>query len=359
MTTIDPELVAQAEATIEHFNANHADTVLFVARHLTATPGLVDAEFGDFDPSGLVLNVVDGDGPRVVRVDFESTITSIGDMQVHLRGHLVAARAADPDGALTSMEREQARQGSIPTRVVDVVAFEDLAPNLRQITIGGLGDHEPLGPDDFFLVMLPKEGLDHQLDGTHDFAYFMALPDDEKPAWAYYTCRRFRPEVGEMDLWFVLHDHEGAVSSWARRVQVGDRAGLWGPREGFEPPADTTAYLLVGDETGLGAFAAILDSADGGVPVHAVVESDDGKPVIDLPARPKDTVQWVSRDGADHGRGSALLDAVSALTLDTNGLYAYGAAESREITAVRKHLRHVVGMAATQVEMIGYWRRND
>jgi NADPH-dependent ferric siderophore reductase len=272
-------------------------------------------------------------------------------------GHLAAAREADPDGELTSLEREMANQGTIPTRVVHVTAIADVAPNIRQITIGGLGGHVPLGPDDFFLVMLPKPGFEHQLDGDPEFSYFMALPDDEKPSWAYYTCRRWHLGTGEMDLWFVLHEHDGAVSGWARGAQVGDRVGLWGPREGFEPPKGTSAHLLVGDETGLGAFAAILDDEADGVPVHVIVESDDGTPVLDLPARPKDTVQWVSRDGCGHGEGTALVDAVAALSLDVDGLYAYGAAESREVTAVRKHLRREVGMPATQVQMIGYWRR--
>ena len=35
---------------------------------------------------------------------------------------------------------------------------------------------------------------------------------------------------------------------------------LWGPRTGFEPAAETDWYLLVADETGLPAVAAILAS---------------------------------------------------------------------------------------------------
>jgi NADPH-dependent ferric siderophore reductase len=149
------------------------------------------------------------------------------------------------------------------------------------------------------------------------------------------------------------------LSGWARHAAVGDRVALWGPRQAFEPPEDATSYLLVGDETGLAAFAAVLDHADGGVPVTVIVESDDGAPVVDLPARPKDTVQWVTRDGAELGTGTALVDAVRSRTLDTAGLYAYGAAESREISAVRKHLRHTLAMRATQVQMVGYWRRSE
>jgi NADPH-dependent ferric siderophore reductase len=37
--------------------------------------------------------------------------------------------------------------------------------------------------------------------------------------------------------------------------------------------------------------------------------------------------------------------------------WAFGGAESRQITAVRKHLRQEVGWPAERVSMTGYWRR--
>ncbi|MEZ5226639.1 MAG: SIP domain-containing protein [Acidimicrobiales bacterium] len=91
------------------------------------------------------------------------------------------------------------------------------------------------------------------------------------------------------------------------------------------------------------------------VPVTVVVESDDGHPVIDLPARPKDTVIWVARRG-ERG-GGALVDAVRKLDIEASGVYAYGAAESREITAVRKLLRSEREIPGVRVQMVGYWRR--
>ncbi|MEM9516825.1 MAG: SIP domain-containing protein, partial [Actinomycetota bacterium] len=61
--------------------------------------------------------------------------------------------------------------------------------------------------------------------------------------------------------------------------------------------------------------------------------------------------------GAAPGTTGLLIEAVGRRALDVPGLYALGAAESREVTAVRKHLRHDVGMAPDQVAMTGYWRR--
>ena len=45
-----------------------------------------------------------------------------------------------------------------------------------------------------------------------------------------------------------------------QRARPGDPVALWGPRTAYAPPAGTDWYLLVADETGLPAVAAILES---------------------------------------------------------------------------------------------------
>lgn len=245
----------------------------------------------------------------------------------------------------------------IPTRAATVTGVDDVGPGLRQIRFGGLDGHRPIGPDDFFLVIRPRPGDEHLLDDGTTFAQIRELPEDRRPEWAYYTCRRWRAERGELDAWFVLHGHERGVSGWAARAEIGDRVLLWGPRAAYDPPAGTGHVLLVGDETGLGAFAGVLESAPAELRVTAVVESDDGDPVVDLPRRDGADVRWISRDGAPRGTGTSLLDAVAALDLDVDDLYAYGAGESRLVTAVRTHLRRDRGVPRAGVEMVGYWRR--
>lgn len=354
---LEASLREAVDGIFEHLNGNHADSVLFLAAHVAGGP-LVDAELSGIDGGGIDLAVRDDTGARTLRIPFTAPVASTADVQGLLLGTLAEARAAAADGPLTSIESEMASQGSIPTRVVEVAAVADIAPGLRQITFGGMRGHRAIGPDDFFLVIRPKPGFEHLLDEGADFATYRDLPEADQPDWAYYTCRRWRPEAGELDAWFVLHDHDGPISGWARRAAVGDRVALWGPRVSFEPPEATTSLLLVGDETGLGAFAAILESTDPAISVVAVVECD-GAPPLELPERAGSTVHWIDRNGAPHGTGTQLLDAVRDLPLETRGLYAYGAGESRIVTAVRKHLRHDRGIPGPQVQMVGYWRRDD
>ncbi|MEM1334309.1 MAG: siderophore-interacting protein [Actinomycetota bacterium] len=117
--------------------------------------------------------------------------------------------------------------------------------------------------------------------------------------------------------------------------------------------------MLVVDESGLGAAAAILDQlADHGRPlVQVIAETSDAHHTVDLTTWDGVSVRWVFRNGAAAGTGTALLDAVRDIDLDIDTTYAFGAAESRRITEVRKHLRHDAGMPAERVSMTGYWRR--
>lgn len=355
---LGPELAMAVDGIFEHLNGNHADSVLFLANHVAGT-ALIDAELHTADTAGVDFRIRDASGERTIRLEFSTPITSTADVQGQLLGRMAQARAEVPDGPLTSIESEIAGQDQIPTRVGTVTAVTEVAPGLRQITFGGLRGHRAIGPDDFFLVIRPEPGTEAMLDRGATFAEYRDLPEDQAPDWAYYTCRRWRPELGEVDVWFVLHGHDGAISGWARDARVGDRVALWGPRTAFEPPEATTSLLLVGDETGLAAFAAILESADPSVEVTAVIESDDGEPSVDLPRRDGAGVHWVSRCGAERGTGDQLVEAVARLDLAPDGLYAYGAGESRLVSAVRKHLRHDRAVPGPQVQMVGYWRRSE
>lgn len=246
---------------------------------------------------------------------------------------------------------------AIPTRVATVAAVCDVGPGLRQITFSGLRDVRRIGLDDFFLLIRPRPEHAHMLDTGADFAEHRDLPETERPGWAYYTARRWRPDAGEVDIWFVLHGNDGPISGWARQAAVGDRMALWGPRISFDPPPGTKSLLLVGDETGLGAIASIIDGADPAWPITALIESDHGLPPAPLGSRPGVDLRCIGRDGAARGTGIQLLDAVARLDLDADGLYAYGAGESHIVSEVRVHLRRERFVPAPQVQMVGYWRR--
>ena len=194
------------------------------------------------------------------------------------------------------------------------------------------------------------------IDAGFTWEQYATMSPDERPVGAYYTVRRWRPETAELDMLFVLHGIEGAAAAWAARAEEGDPVALWGPRSAFDPPADTDWFLLVADDTGLPAVAAILESLPGGTPVRIVAEVDGEDDQQPLPFVEGVEVQWCYRHGAPAGTTTLLVDAVRSMAWPTGNAYAWGGAESRCITAVRRHVRTERGLRPEAVSMTGYWR---
>ena len=253
--------------------------------------------------------------------------------------------------------------GAIRTFLTSVHAVEDVHANLQMVTFAGgdLATFEPAGPDTFLYVLLPPPGrAELTIDQSFTWEAYQQMPEADRPVGAYYTLRRWRPERAELDMLFVLHGDTGPASSWAARARPGDPVALWGPRTAWDPPEGTDRYLLVADETGLPAVAAILESLphDSAVEVIAeVAEPGDEHPMP--PTGPAVTITWLHRNGADPGTTALLADAVRSLPEPDGTTYAWGGGESHAMTAARKHLRHTVGLRREQVAMVAYWRHRD
>jgi NADPH-dependent ferric siderophore reductase len=255
-----------------------------------------------------------------------------------------------------------AETSPIRTFLSSVVAVEDVHLHLRQITFGGgdLATFSPAGPDTFLYVLLPPTGRDElTIDRGFTWSGYEEMAEQDRPVGAYYTLRRWRPERQEIDVLFVLHGDTGPASAWASRARPGDPVALWGPRTAYDPPAGTDAYLLVADETGLPAVAAILESLPEGTPVRVVAEVDDPDERQALPAAPSFEITWVYRHGAPAGTTTLLPDAVRALPRPSGMTYVWGGGESRSMTAVRRYVRHEVGLSRAQVSLVAYWRHRD
>ena len=231
-----------------------------------------------------------------------------------------------------------------------------MTSNLIEVTLAGFDGYPLRGGDEFVYAM-----VSHAPGGiTPDYSmdHYREQPEDGPVLGAYYTVRRSRPDVGEIDLWVVVHDHPGSVAGWLAAAQPGDPIALWGPRRGFELPDGPACVLLVADETGFAAVAALIEGADDALAIHTVLEVIDESHRPELPVRTGLTVEWVHRGGDHPGTVNRLLDAVVSGVRSAPDA-AFGAGESRQISAVRRHLRSTLGIAATGVLMTGYWRRGE
>jgi NADPH-dependent ferric siderophore reductase len=296
-----------------------------------------------------------------LRLEFEQPLDSRETFQRALLAWIARARQrAGADVAPTSLERELAARSRLQTFVTRVHDVQPIAPHIRRITFrGGLDGFVPLGPDQFLYVMVPRPGAETEIHERFRFADLDAITEARRPRGAYYTVSAWRPATGELDIWFVLHQHAGPVSSWAADASPGDRVALWGPRASFAPPRGARDFLLIGDDTAMPAITAMLDALPRTCRVRAVVETVDAAHIVPLNAHPLGIVDWVFRDGAPAGTGTALLDAVRRLRLHSSAeLFVFGAGESRQMRALRRYCRDQLGLPPEQMRITGYWRRS-
>ncbi len=231
-----------------------------------------------------------------------------------------------------------------------------LTPSLLEVTVGGLDDYPLRGGDEFVYVM-----ISHELGGirpSYTMADFRNEAAGDLVRGAYYTVRRARPDVGEVDLWVVDHEHHGSVADWMRTAEPGAPLAFWGPRRGFEIPAGVDDVLLIADETGFAAVAATIETAAPGLRILALLEAAGEHHRPPMPARPGLHSVWVNRGDDAPGTVNRLLEAVRSEVTGTPGA-AFGAGESHHVSAIRRFLRTEIGMSADQVSMTGYWRLAD
>jgi NADPH-dependent ferric siderophore reductase len=363
-TESEDSVAVTASSILDHINGQHDDAILFIARVLGDRPEATSAVARSLDINGMSLQV---DADQVLRFEFAEPATGVDDLGLRLMTLVARARELAPDAPLTSIEDQRAEIDAIKTFFTTVRRVEQRSPGLRRITFGG-GDLDTLtwlSPDQFFYLLLPPRGsTEMSIDHSFTWEQVRDLPDEMQPRGAYYTLRHHRPDVYEVDIDVVLHGDESeasaSASAWAVRAQPGDVAALWGPRTSWEPPAGTDRYLLVADETGLPATAAILEHLPHDATVLVVVEVADAGERQPLLVGPNVQVTWLHRDGASAGTTGQLAQTVRSMT--TSGqwprgqVYAWGGGESHEMTEVRTHLRTEVGLARDQVSMVGYWR---
>jgi NADPH-dependent ferric siderophore reductase len=257
-------------------------------------------------------------------------------------------------------EREAAEMAAIRTFLAEVVAVDDVHRHLRRVVVAGddLASFHPTAPDTFVYVLLPPPGRDAlTIDQAFTWEGYERMADADRPVGAYYTVRRWDPASRELTMLMVRHGDSGPASAWIERAQPGDPVALWGPRTAYHPPAGTDRYLLVADDTGLPAVAAILETLPSGAPATVIAEVADTSERQDLPALPDVDVMWLYRDGAEPGTTTLLADAVWAMDWPGGVPYVWGGGESRAMTDVRRYVRGERRLRRDAVSLVAYWRR--
>ena len=236
-----------------------------------------------------------------------------------------------------------------------------LNPHLVRIVFGGedLTEFEPIGPDQFIYVFVPRPGeIDPRVPHGFSWDEWRERPEPERQVGRYYTVRKWDPEKSEVTMDFVVHG-DGPLTTWAMSAKAGDRVALWGPRKGYEPASGVETFVLVGDETGLPAIGAILESLRPGQRARAFVEVPGPAAVQDLTSPAQFEVKWLLRGEAPAGKWDGLAEAVRVAPWPKGQVYAWGGGEFRAMNTLRKFLRDERGLTPADMSVIAYWRHKD
>lgn len=248
-----------------------------------------------------------------------------------------------------------AADGPRPVDLLTVTAVTSVTPAMRRVTLTAPADVvAAAGPT--LTLLVPRVG--------DSAPRWPEVARDGRIVWPQgshgvsmrrYTARRQDPAAGEIDIDFVLHG-DGPAAAWAAGARTGDVLGVASSAPLGDAPADW--LLLVGDETALPAISRILDAAAPGTRGIALVEVAGPEEEQPLPAPAGVSVRWLHRGGAEPGVQSLLADAVAGLDPPSGGgVFAWVAAESAAVRAVRADLRDRWGLRRGHHHAIGYWRR--
>lgn len=216
---------------------------------------------------------------------------------------------------------------------LEVLGREFLSPGFASVTLGGpaVRDLMVTGGDQAVRLFFPREGQAGLRMPTVSneawIAQLMLLPKSVRPWVRNLTVRRARPEEGEIDIEFALHG-DAPLSSWVRRVEPGDPAGIFDIGTTYRLPEHAEGQLLVGDETALPAILSILDGATDPPPteVHLEVASSADIRSVETPAGVR--IHWYARDDAELRPGSMVLAGVRGAALPS-GRFSTWVAGSR------------------------------
>jgi NADPH-dependent ferric siderophore reductase len=254
-------------------------------------------------------------------------------------------------------ERVQRVMHEIRPRHAEVLSVEDVAPRYRRITFGGddLATFVSAAPGDHikFLISLdPERAPQPPVRGEKG----MRAPEDAPPqTMRDFTPRRFDAGRNELVIDFVLHE-SGPVSDWARAAKPGSQALILGPRGSrvVQPLFDW--FLMIGDETMLPSIGRQIEELPAGMKLVAFVEIDGPENEQQFETAGDVQINWVHRNGAEPGTGTALLDAVKAAEFPEGEFFTWAGGEAGQLKLIRRHLLDDRGVQKELTSITGHWK---
>ena len=222
---------------------------------------------------------------------------------------------------------------------LSVVGAKQLTPNMKRITLAGVSlESFPSDQEGAYIKLMLPQGK------------------DESPAMRTYTVSLQRPEIKEIDIDFVLHDHGGPASKWAQNVKLAETISIAGPgaKKLVEQNADW--FFIVGDMTALPAICANLRILPPTARGYLVVEVIDSKDIQNLQIPVGIEMHWVVSSSASSIEKS-LLEKVESLPWLDGTPYVWAACEFGTMRALRKYFKVNRQVDRNSLYISSYWKK--
>lgn len=264
--------------------------------------------------------------------------------------------------ARTNMSATRVKPAAATLLTMRVLRREQLSPHFFRVTFGegDLDRFAAMGFDQWFRLFLPVASeeiltrLPNKLT-TLAYAKYLTIAKTERPVLRNYTVRAFRPESMELDVDFVVHG-SGPAATWAKQCAPGDAAAIIDEGIAFTPPPPAKRMVLVADESGVPAAAAVLASLPSDAIGHAFLEIPEDADQQDIVAPLGVTVEWLPRNDSTATPGVAALAEARALSLpDPGSVYGWAVGEASLPTGLRRHWVGA-GVPKNHILFCGYWR---
>jgi NADPH-dependent ferric siderophore reductase len=221
-------------------------------------------------------------------------------------------------------------------------------PKSREVEVARV---ETLGPHFIAVTFAGEQLKDFPSQGFDDHIKFMFFDGQGEKVRRDYTPRRFDTARGELTIEFALHD-QGLTSDWARRVEVGQRVILGGPRGSMVVPADFDWHLLAGDASALPAIHRRLEELPAGTRVLVLVEMADASDRRVLSSQAAMELQWVATE-------AEWLAALRRLDLPPGRGYVWCAGEAAAMAQARRIVLDEKQHPKADARIAAYWKRGE
>lgn len=234
-------------------------------------------------------------------------------------------------------------------RHMQLLSREFVSPGFVRLTLGGadLASFNSAGFDDHVKFLLPVAGQEKPLlprlvDGRPQF------DGSDRPIARDFTPVRWDGSKGTMVLEFALHE-AGPATVWAREAQIGQWAGVAGPRGSMVVPGGLDWHWLIGDASALPAIERRLAELPAGTRASVRVCVDHAADQRPLTSAAELDLQWVD----------SLDAAAQALELPEGHGFIWAAGEHAEMSQLRRTLMAKPGVNPKLMRIASYWKRGE